>query len=88
MTWIAFSVDLRICLPPMKIRGKGLSSKIIAEELPSQADPFGSEKKPIFSAGFTKEHARLPEFFVKEPLPPSGNVFDVPQEEIDSMYEF
>ena len=88
MTWIDFSVDLRICLPPMKIRGKGLSSKIIARELPSQADFFGSGKEPMFAAGSTKEHDRLPEFFAKEPLPPSGNVFDVPQEEIDSMYEF
>ena len=31
---------------------------------------------------------RLPRFFLEEKLPPSGNVFDVPEKEIDSVNRF
>jgi aldehyde:ferredoxin oxidoreductase len=37
-------------------------------------------------AGLTKEHDRLPEFMKYEPLPPHNTVFDVPDEELDSVY--
>ncbi|TFG07695.1 MAG: aldehyde ferredoxin oxidoreductase [Promethearchaeota archaeon] len=37
-------------------------------------------------AGFTKEHDRLPEFLRKEPLPPSNEVFNVPEEELDKVF--
>jgi hypothetical protein len=30
----------------------------------------------------------LPKFFLEEKLPPSGNIFDVPEEEIDSVNKF
>lgn len=40
------------------------------------------------AAGFTKKDDRLPKFFVEEKLPPSGNVFDVPENEIDSVNRF
>jgi len=46
------------------------------------------EKKFNDAAGFTKQDDRLPEFFRQEQLQPSGNVFDVPEEELDSVYEF
>ncbi len=35
------------------------------------------------AAGFTSAHDRLPDFFYVEPLPPTGDVFDVPQEEVE-----
>lgn len=38
------------------------------------------------AAGFTAADDRLPEFFRKEPLPPTGQVFDVPDEELDSVF--
>jgi len=47
-----------------------------------------SEKKFNDAVGFKKEDDRLPLFFLKEKLLPSGNVFDVPEEEIDSIYKF
>ena len=47
-----------------------------------------AEKRFNDAAGFTSKDDRLPKFFLEEPLPPSGNVFDVPEEEIDSVYEF
>jgi aldehyde:ferredoxin oxidoreductase len=39
-------------------------------------------------AGFTKEHDRLPEFFVFEELPPHNTVFDIKGEELDQVYNF
>lgn len=40
------------------------------------------------AAGFTEKDDRLPRFFLEEKLPPSGNVFDVPEKEIDSVNRF
>ena len=39
-------------------------------------------------AGFSPGADRLPEFFKEEPLPPSNFVFDVPDSEIDSFWDF
>ena len=40
------------------------------------------------NAGFAPSADRLPEFFKEEPLPPSNFVFDVPDSEIDSFWDF
>jgi aldehyde:ferredoxin oxidoreductase len=55
--------------------------------------PLGLEvlrKERLFNeaAGFTKAHDRLPEYMTKEPLPPHNTVFDVPDEILDSVYDF
>jgi aldehyde:ferredoxin oxidoreductase len=47
-----------------------------------------SELKFNRAAGFTNADDRLPEFFRKEPLPPSGLIFDVSEEEIDMALNF
>jgi aldehyde:ferredoxin oxidoreductase len=47
-----------------------------------------AERKFNDAAGFTEKDDRLPRFFVEEKLPPSGNVFDVPEKEIDSVNRF
>ena len=39
-------------------------------------------------AGFAPSADRLPEFFKEEPSPPSNFVFDVPDSEIDSFWDF
>lgn len=39
-------------------------------------------------AGFTKEQDRLPAFFKKEKLPPHNTIFDVTDDELDSVYNF
>jgi aldehyde:ferredoxin oxidoreductase len=39
-------------------------------------------------AGFTKADDRLPEWMTREPLPPHNTVFDVPGEELDSIFDF
>ena len=46
-----------------------------------------AEKKFNEAVGFTRKDDRLPRFFLEEKLLPSGNVFDVPEEEIDSVHK-
>jgi aldehyde:ferredoxin oxidoreductase len=38
------------------------------------------------AAGLTKQHDRVPEFMKIEPLPPHNQVFDVPDDALDSVY--
>jgi aldehyde:ferredoxin oxidoreductase len=38
-------------------------------------------------AGFTKAHDRLPEFMTREPLPPNNVVFDVSEEDLDTIFD-
>lgn len=49
---------------------------------------LAAEKQFNKDAGFTKEDDRLPDFFKSEPLLPSGNVFDVPDEDLDKVNNF
>jgi aldehyde:ferredoxin oxidoreductase len=39
-------------------------------------------------AGFTPAHDRLPEWMRREPLPPHNAVFDVPDEELDGLFDW
>lgn len=39
------------------------------------------------AAGLTAKDDRLPEFFESEPLPPGGSVFDIPNEELDHIWD-
>jgi aldehyde:ferredoxin oxidoreductase len=47
-----------------------------------------SEKSFNKAAGFTRNDDRLPEFFTKEPLSPSGLVFDVSEADLDAAIDF
>ncbi|NOX32678.1 MAG: aldehyde ferredoxin oxidoreductase [Deltaproteobacteria bacterium] len=47
-----------------------------------------AERQFNTKAGFTKEDDRLPRFFRQEPLLPSGNVFDVSDEDLDKVNAF
>lgn len=38
-------------------------------------------------AGFTNAHDRLPEWMTREPVPPTNTVFDVPAEELDTIFD-
>ncbi len=40
------------------------------------------------SAGFTKEHDRLPKFFYTEPIPPHNVVFQLKDEELDKVFNW
>jgi aldehyde:ferredoxin oxidoreductase len=39
-------------------------------------------------AGFTSADDRLPEWMTRQPLPPHDAVFDVPEEDLDSLYNW
>jgi aldehyde:ferredoxin oxidoreductase len=39
-------------------------------------------------AGFTAEHDRLPDYFMKEALPPHNITFQVKDEELDQMFNW
>jgi aldehyde:ferredoxin oxidoreductase len=39
-------------------------------------------------AGFTPADDRIPEWMMEEPLPPNETVFDVPDEELDNLFNF
>jgi len=49
---------------------------------------LGIEKDFNQRAGFTSAHDRLPEFFRYEKLPPHGQTFDIPDEQLDSVLKF
>lgn len=49
---------------------------------------LSTEKKFNQAAGFSTRDDRLPEFFVREQLAPSGLVFDVSEEELDTTLAF
>ena len=51
-------------------------------------DIMKMERKFNEAAGLTKVHDRLPEFMKYEPLPPHNTVYDVPDELLDSVYDF
>jgi aldehyde:ferredoxin oxidoreductase len=38
------------------------------------------------AAGFRPEDDRIPDWLCAEPLPPTGAVFDVPDEELDHIF--
>jgi len=60
------------------------------------ADDFLALGKKVLSmerdfnlrAGFTSKDDRLPDYFKKEPLPPHNVVFDVPDEELDKLFNW
>ena len=39
-------------------------------------------------AGFGSSDDRLPEWMTTEPLPPHNTVFDVPEEELDALFDW
>jgi len=51
-------------------------------------ETIGYEREFNRRAGFTKADDRLPEWMTREPLPPHNTVFDVPGEELDSIFDF
>jgi aldehyde:ferredoxin oxidoreductase len=56
--------------------------KVLGQEMLRQERAFN------FKAGLGPETDRLPDWMRTEPLPPTNAVFDVPQEEIDTLFNF
>lgn len=51
-------------------------------------ETIGYEKEFNSKAGFTKADDRLPEWMTREPLPPHNTVFDIPDAELDGIFDF
>jgi aldehyde:ferredoxin oxidoreductase len=52
------------------------------------ADTIRLEREFNRAAGFTAEDDRIPDWMVKEPLPPHDSVFDVRPEDLDGVFEW
>jgi aldehyde:ferredoxin oxidoreductase len=48
---------------------------------------LGAEREFNWRAGFTPKDDRLPAWMTREPLPPLNSVFDVPEEELDQIFD-
>jgi aldehyde:ferredoxin oxidoreductase len=46
-----------------------------------------AEREFNLRAGFSARNDRLPRFFHEEPLSPHGEVFDIPDEELDKIWD-
>ncbi len=79
-------------IPELKQHIIDCASAVLGQELDEQyVEQLGesvnqTERKFNTEAGFTKDDDRLPEFFTKEPLPDNNAIFDVSEEELDSVY--
>jgi aldehyde:ferredoxin oxidoreductase len=51
-------------------------------------DVLKAERAFNLAAGIGPEADRLPKWMTREPLPPTNEVFDVPQEEVDDFWNF
>jgi aldehyde:ferredoxin oxidoreductase len=51
------------------------------------AETIKMEREWNRRAGFTPAHDRLPEYMTREPLPPNNAVFDVPEQDLDTIFE-
>jgi len=58
----------------------------VDEAIALGASIINKEREFNKKAGFTEKDDRLPEFMRNEPLPPSNEVFDVPDEELDRVF--
>lgn len=67
------------------LRGKPMDKNFIKQ---LGTATLKAEKEFNTRAGFTKKDDRLPAFFKEEPLLPSGNVFDVLDEDLDRVNAF
>ena len=64
-----------------------LGTKWTVDDVPKiGAEILRKERAFNEAAGFTKAHDRVPEFMKYEPLPPHNQVFDVPDEALDSVF--
>jgi aldehyde:ferredoxin oxidoreductase len=51
------------------------------------AETIKMEREWNRRAGFTPAHDRLPEYMTREPLPPNNAVFDVAEEDLDTIFD-
>lgn len=103
-SWMAAVDTLGLCMMigmPIMEAGPGLDQNVIGcvaavtgESLGEKyltelgAEVLAIERKFNAAAGFTNKDDRLPKFFYEESNAPGAPVFDVPDEEVDSVHKF
>jgi len=64
-----------------------LGTSLTVDDVPGYGRSIiDTEREFNKAAGFNEKHDRLPEFFLKEPLPPHNEVFNVPDDELDKVW--
>lgn len=74
-----------LCEMASALQGRPLSGDDLAE---MGKQTLAVERAFNEAAGFTSADDRLPEFFRTEPLAPHQTTFDVPDEELDELFDF
>lgn len=81
-----FGVNLQVIADLLNARyGWGVGGDILQV---LGRETISLERKFNARAGFTKADDRLPEWMRREPLPPHNSVFDVPDEDLDSIFDW
>lgn len=81
-----FGVNLQVIADLLNARyGWGVGSDILQV---LGRETISLEREFNARAGFTKADDRLPEWMRREPLPPHNSVFDVPDEDLDSIFDW
>jgi len=103
-TWMAAVDTLGLCMMigmPIMEAGPGLDQNLVGCVAAVTGEALGEkylielgasvleiERKFNKAAGFTNKDDRLPQFFYEESNAPGAPVFDVPDEEIDSVHKY
>ncbi|MBN2319438.1 MAG: aldehyde ferredoxin oxidoreductase, partial [Acidobacteria bacterium] len=103
-TWMAAVDTLGLCMMigmPIMEAGPGLDQNLIQCVAAVTGESLGEkyltdlgssvlemERKFNAAAGFTNKDDRLPRFFYEESNAPGAPVFDVPDEEVDSVHKY
>ncbi len=86
--FIAFAMDIPSCFEGVVDEVNGvLGTRYTMDDIAKLgAEILRKERAFNEAAGFTKADDRMPEFMKYEPLPPHNQVFDVPDDALDSVY--
>ncbi len=80
-----FAVNLQVIADLLNARYGWQTDKAILKELGRETIQLERQFNTL--AGFTKADDRLPEWMAREPLPPHNAVFDVADEELDTIFD-
>ena len=68
-------------------RGAQLANRLGQARFRNNRESILMEREFNQRAGFTRADDRLPEWMTREKLPPTNAVFDVPEDEMDGIFE-
>lgn len=81
-----FAVNLQVIADLLNARYNWQAGSDILQVLGRETIQL--EREFNTGAGFTRVHDRLPEWMLREALPPFNAVFDVPEEDLDTIFDW